>query len=157
MNLAGFRKETNKESLKKKHCVTTSCRGKWQELTKVRIAFSKRLRQYFPRVRRNYLLRLFYDTFENFLRTLTFLPLTFSILNQIVSDCTPAKTSYKTFWTKVNPAAKVFMHFENSRESETANKWGFAKIALPHREKWKISLTGKKSFCKEVEEIFSLD
>ena len=70
-------KETNKESFEKKHCVATSCRGKWQELTKVRIAFSKRLRQYFPRVRNNYLLRretcsVFYDTFENFLRTLTF-------------------------------------------------------------------------------------
>ena len=32
-------------------------RLKWQELTKVRIAFSKRLRQHFPRVRNSYLLR----------------------------------------------------------------------------------------------------
>ena len=77
-------------------------RGKWQELTNVRRAFSKRLRQYFPRVRNNYLLRretcsVFHDIFENFLLRLTFFSsLTFSILNQIVSDCTPAKTSCKT-------------------------------------------------------------
>ena len=64
-------KETNKESFEKKHCVTTSCRGKWKELTSLRIAFSKRLRQYFPRERNNYLLRhetcsVFHDILENF-------------------------------------------------------------------------------------------
>ena len=33
-----------------------------------------------------------------------------------------------------------------------------ANIALPHREKWKKkgSLTGKKSFCKEADNFFSL-
>ena len=72
-------KETNRESFEKKHCVATSCHGKWQELTNVRTAFSKRLRQYFPRVRNNYLLRrencsVFHDISENFLRTLTFFP-----------------------------------------------------------------------------------
>ena len=136
MNLAGLfnleNKETNKGSFEKKPMIALPHRGKWQELTNVKRAFSKRLRQYFPRVRNNYLLRretcfVFHDIFENFLLTLTFFSsLTFSILNQIVSDCTPAKTSCKTVWTKVhvNPAAKVFMYFENSRESET-NKWSF--------------------------------
>ena len=137
MNLAGLNsilkknKKTNKESFEKKHCFATSCRGKWQELRNVRKAYSKRLRQYFPRVSYNYLLRrencsVFLDIFENFLRTLTFIPrsLTFSILNQIVSDCTPAKTKCKTVWAKVNPAANVFMHFENSRKNET-KKWNF--------------------------------
>ena len=134
MNLAGFNsmwkitKQT--KTVSKRNIALPHCR-KWQELTNVRTAFSKRLRQYFPRVRNNYLLRretcsVFHDIFENFLRTLTFFfSLTFSILNQIVSDCTPPKTSCKTVWTKVNPASKVFMHFDNSRESETANKWDF--------------------------------
>ena len=54
-------------------------RGKWQELTNVRIAFSKRLRQHFPQVRNSYLLRretcsVFHDIFENFLRTFKFFP-----------------------------------------------------------------------------------
>ena len=130
MNLAGFNsiskitKQTKKVS--KRNMALPHC-GKWQELTNVRIAFSKRLRQYFPRVRNNYLLRretcsVFPDILENFI----FTSLTFSILNQIVSNCTPAKTSCKTVWTKVNPAAKVFMYFENSRENET-NEWSFKR------------------------------
>ena len=133
MNLAGFnsfskiRKQTKKVS--KRNIALPHC-GKWQELTNVRTAFSKSLRQYFPGVRNNYLLRrwtncsVFHDIFENSLRPLTFFPHSFSILNQIVSDYTPVKTSCKTVWTKVNPAEKVFMYFENSRESET-NKWSF--------------------------------
>ena len=134
MNLAGFnsiskiRKQTKKVSKRNPwlrcHIVGNDKNSRtWEER-------EKRLRQYFPRVRNNYLLRretcsVFHDIFENFLLTLTFFSsLTFSILNQIVSDCTPAKTSCKTVWTKVNPAAKVFMYFENSQESET-NKWSF--------------------------------
>ena len=161
-NLAGFNSiskiRKQRKKVEKKHCVTTSCRGKWKELTNVRIAFSKRLRQYFPRERNNYLLR--HDTFSTIFSRISnvhfhFSSLTFSILNQIVSDCTPAKTSCKTFWTKVNQAAKVFMYFENSRESETKSEALKAKIALPHRGKWRDLLTGKESFCKEVGEMFS--
>ena len=132
MNLAGFnsiskiRKQTKKVS--KRNIALPHC-GKWQELTNVRIAFSKRLRQYFSRVRNNYLRRretcsVFHDIFENFLRTLTFFP---HWHFQFWPNCFrsyPAKTSCKTVWTKVNPAAKVFMYFENSQESET-NEWSF--------------------------------
>ena len=72
------------------------------------------------------------------------------MLNQIVSDCTPAKTSYKTIWTKVNPAAKVKF---SRKWNEQVKLW---KQRLRYRivRNEKIFLIGKKSFCKEAGEIF---
>ena len=97
--------------------------------------------------------RYFWDFYTH---TYIFSSLTFSILNQIVSDCKPAKTSCKTVWTKVNPAAKVFMYFENSREvNEQVNLWKQRlRYSIVRNET--IFLTGKKSVCEEAGEIFSL-
>ena len=90
--------------------------------------------------------------------TYIFSSLTFSIFNQIVFNCTQQKHHAKPFALKYIQQRKFLCTLKilekvKPRTSETLK----AKIALPHREKWKISLTGKKSFCKEVEEIFSLD
>ena len=143
MNLAGFnsiskiRKQTKKVS--KRNIALPHC-GKWQELTNVRIAFSKRLRQYFPRVRNNCLLTretcsVFHDILENFLHTFTFLPHWHFQFRTKLFPIVPQWC--KSIWTNVNPAAKVFMYFENSRESET-NEWSFkSKDCVTASWEWK--------------------